>query len=169
MTPGRPPRLHAVCQQYVFEAGTDLGTVDTGNDHATGRFSFGPPPGYLPAPCLQPQGTMKAMGWRPIIASIGYRTLGTQDPYAIAFWLVGDQTPVAGVYYAERFAFATTDLHLYAKNVPVPVVETTGNPYALQVVTTARTQAASLVVDWQWGWFVHNISADELRDVRDGR
>jgi hypothetical protein len=161
--------MHACCQQYVFEAGTELGPVDGGQNHAQGRFSFGPPPGYLPEPCLQPQGTDRAMGWRPVIASIGYRTLGNQQAYAIEFWLVGDMSSAPPAYYAERFAFTTSDLHLYAKDVPVPVVETTGNPYALQIVTSGRTQAASLVMDWQWGWFVNNISADVLRDVRDGR
>lgn len=140
---------------YPFDAATpDL----DGSSRERGSVGFGQEPCYLPQELARAFPTVRSTGWRPIITSIGYTSIGAQDDYTIRLETVGQRVgadqPQSEVW--RQVVLEVVGTHFYERNIPLPMTEVTGNPYGLRIVTQGRQGPSLLVCDWEWGRYVRD-------------
>lgn len=127
-----------------------------GTERDRGLLAFGPPP-----PRAQTmRWAARATGWRPIISSFGYSTLGEERPHRVQLALTdklldeasfeGSPGFVAGSRW-QQVVFDGTASFVYLTNVEVPVSDESGQPFALRLRTEGRLDPSMVVLDWEWG------------------
>ena len=154
----------------LFPFGAGIEDLD-GLTPDTGAIGFGPPPCQTRPPGgAPPQQITRATGWRPIITSIGYSTLGDETPHRVRFEFVEKiiddakyegATTITGARWREVVFNRPGTNGVYITGVPVPVSEESSNPFELRITTMGRQNPTMAVVDWEWARFNLDITADE--------
>lgn len=149
-----------------FPATPDL----TGTTNTTGAFGFGEPPSYTCPPPPTVTHTGRATGWRPLLASLSYSTLGpAPTPHRIRISFVeniiapdeyGGGTIIVNEVW-RQVVFDDVASFVYISGLPIPINEDSGNPWGIQIQTGAqveagapeRAQPSTVIVDWEWARF----------------
>ena len=155
-----------------------------GESRLSGRIGFGPPPDYLHLPkCDGVNPISRHTSFRPMVASFGYNTLGGPGaaapvPHTVQISLSGPAidsdldgggdpiVPVGSTWRLVLFEGVVTFLSIPA--FAVPVVETGGQPYNLQIRTGTvvaagginRVQPSTAVVDWEWSQLFNDLDVE---------
>ncbi len=152
---------HSRDYEYYFPFAVGTEDLD-GSTRKRGLFGFGVVPCYLPTTPALPMPQLRPTGWRPIITSIGYQSIGVQNAYTIRLLAVGSSMEEAGLSpppYWHQVILEVTATRFYLQNIPIPMSEVSGNPYSLQIHTTGRQGASFAVCDWEWGRYVRDYDA----------
>jgi len=100
----------------------------------------------------------KAIGVRPVIASLSYVVLGNDEPHEVRIETYEQQVDAAdfkgGVEVPEQrwhqVLFSRRRVtHVHGSALSIPVSDR-GNPFGLRITTKGRGGPSMVIVDWQW-------------------